>query len=279
MRKLFWVLIFAAVAVNATYVNIKEPFPSSGLVENSSIYIGKAAPGQTVYIVAERATIDVAGGSIIYMGWDKLAIEDLPEGWTAEDSPWYETPMKAKIRISPDAKNGTRYYFKAKAVDEGNLNGLGNLTINVFIDVSDDVFKIDVSPPEVETGVGQPAIYYIDIENEGAASDTFSITSRGVPAWKFKKDVFVPHAIDVTLQAKKTVPYEVVSNEQNEMDIYINVTSLSSDQISREVRVTLKARPSLISDYRATGHGLLVFPLIESPIYSLIAFFSNSFFR
>lgn len=265
------------LAANAAYLNVKEPVEASGIVEGAApLFIGTAGPGQTVYLVAERATIGVLDDRIHYQGWDKLAIEEVPEGWVVEDSPLYETPMKAKIRIASDTKDG-RYTFKAKAIDEGNYDGLGNLTIKVEVAVSKDVFNIDINPYEVETGVGQPAVYYIDIENAGAASDTFSIISRGVPAWKFRKDVLVSHAVEVMLPARKTVAYEVVSNEENEIDIYLNLTSLSSSQISREMRVRLKAKPSLISDYKATGHGLLVFPLIESPIYSLIAFFSKLF--
>ena len=274
MRRMLLAVVLLMVAAGATYLNIKEPVPYDGGSENDTIFIGTAAPGQTVYIVAERTTTDAAGEGINYIGWDKLAIEDVPAGWISEDSLWYETPMKAKMRISPNATEG-RYSFKAVAVDEGNYDNLGNLTINVEVAVSKDVFNIDITPYKVETGVGQPAIYYIDIDNAGAASDTFSITSRGVPAWRFRKDVLVPHAINVMEAARKTVAYEVVSDEENEMDIYINVTSLSSSQISREIRVGLKAKPSLLADYKATGHGLLVFPLIESPIYSLIAFFSK----
>jgi len=274
MRRPVFVLFILMVAANATYLNVKEPVPYGTRLENDTIFIGIAGPGQTVYLVADRATIGALDDRIHYQGWDKLAIEDLPPGWIAEDSLWQETPMKAKIKIAPDAADG-EYTFKATAIDEGNLDNLDNLTINVKVSVNKEVFKIDVTPYEVETGVGQPAIYYIDIENRGAASDTFRITSNGVPAWRFKREVLVPHAIDVTSAARKTVTYEVVSEEENKIDMTLTVTSLSSSQISKELRVILTAKPSLISDYKATDHGLLVFPLIESPIYSLIAFLSK----
>lgn len=274
MKKLVGVLFLLMAVANATYLNIDEPIEAKGMVENSTpLNIGIAGPGQTVYIVAERATIG-PDDKIHDIGWDKLAITDVPPGWTTEDSPLYENPMKAKIRIASNATDGV-YGFKAIAVDEGNLDGLGNLSIDVNVTVSKEVFTIDVTPREVETGVGEPAIYYIDIDNAGAASDTFSITSRGLAAWRFRKDVLAPHAVQVILPARKTVPYEVVSNEETDTEIYLNVTSLSSDQITKELTVKLKAKPSLISDYRATDHGLLVFPLIENPIYSLVAFLSK----
>jgi hypothetical protein len=274
MKKLLGVLILLAAVVNATYLNIDEPVVSKGMMENSSpLDIGVAGPGQTVYIVAERTTIgpDEAMHDI---GWDKLVITNVPPGWTTEDSPLYETPMKAKIRIAPNTTDGN-YSFKAVAVDEGNLDGLGNLSIDLTVGVSKEVFGIDVTPVDVETGMGEPAIYYIDIDNAGAASDTFSIKSRGLPAWTYKEDALVPHAMDLMLPARKTIPYEVVSNEETDTEIYLNVTSLSSDQITKELTVRLRATPSLISDYKATDHGLLVFPLIVTPIYSLIAFLSK----
>ncbi|MCX6775359.1 MAG: hypothetical protein NT130_00720 [Candidatus Micrarchaeota archaeon] len=274
MRGSVFVFFILMVAANAAYLNVKEPVPYEGRLENDTIFIGTAGPGQTVYLVAERATIDATGEKINYVGWDTLAVEDVPPGWIVEDSPLYETPMKAKIRIAADAADG-EYTFKAKAVDEGSYDSLGNLTINVKVTVSKEVFSIDVSPYEVEAGVGQPAVYYVDIENAGAASDTFRITSSGVPAWTFKKEVLVSHAIDVTSPARKTVTYEVVSEEENRIEMTLNVTSLSSDQISKGLKIVLVAEPSLVSDYKATGHGLLVSPLIESPIYSLIAFFSK----
>lgn len=272
--KLVGVLILLMVVASATYLSIDEPVEVKDMVENSTpLNIGIAGPGQTVYIVAERTTIG-PDNAIHDVGWDKLAIVNAPEGWTSEDSPLYETPMKAKIKIAPNAIDGV-YSFKAVAIDENNMDGLGNLTIDVNVTVSKDVFTIDVTPREVEAGVGEPAIYYIDIENKGAASDTFSITSSGLAVWRFRKDVLVPHSVQ--MQAQKTIPYEVVSNEETDTEIYLNVTSLSSDQISKELKVRLKATPSLISDYKATDHGLLIFPLVENPIYSLIAFLSKLF--
>jgi hypothetical protein len=275
MKKLVWMLILLiAVANAATYLNIIEPITARDKIENSTpLNIGVAGPGQTVYIVAERATVG-PDDKMHDPGWDKLTIVDAPLGWTTEESPWYETPMKAKIKIAPNATEGL-YTFKAVAIDEGNMKGLGNISIGIEVNVSKNVFTIDVTPSEVETGVGEPAVYYVNIDNGGAASDTFSISSSGLAAWRFKEDVLAPHAIDTALPARKTIPYEFVSNEEVDTNVYINVTSLSSDQISVERQVKLRATPSLISDYKATDHGLLIFPIIEGPIYSLMAFLSK----
>jgi hypothetical protein len=274
MIKLLGVLLLLTVVVGATYLNIDEPIQSMGMTENSSpLNIGIAGPGQTVSIIADRETIG-PDGNIHNPGWDQLVISGVPPGWSTEASPLYETPMEAKIKIAPNATDGA-YTFDATAVEEDNITGLGNLTVQITLNVSKDVFTIDVTPDAVETGVGEPAIYYIDINNAGAASDTFRITSEGLPAWTFKEDVLVPHAIDQYSPAITTIPYEVVSNEEINTPIYLNVTSQSSDQISKKLEVTLTATPSLLSDYRATDHGLLVFPLIENPIYSLIAFLSK----
>lgn len=275
MKKLVLVLILLMVVANATYLNIDEPIKATGLMENETIplNIGVAGPGQTVYIIAERATTG-PDNQMHDPGWDKLSIEGLPAGWTTENSTLYETPMEAKIKIAPNATDGL-YTFKAVAEDENNLKGLGNISVSIQLNVSKEVFTIDVTPPDVETGVSEPGIYYIDIDNGGAASDTFRITVSGLPAWTYHEDVLAPHAIDVMFPARTTIPYEVVSNEEMDSDIFINVTSQSSSQITKEFQVRFKATPSLLSDYRATDHGLLVFPLIENPIYSLVAFLSK----
>lgn len=265
------VLLLALHAGAQTYVNIIDPVEQRGMLEGENVSLGSVGPGQTIAIIAERATSG-PDGAMHYTGWDQLAIEDLPENWVAENSPLYETPMKAKIKVSSDTQDGI-YLFKAKVIDENNYEGLGNLTFNVRVNVNKEVFNLDVSPREVTTGVGQPALYSIKIENTGAASDIFVIKTSGIPAWRFKKEIFVAHG------SARTFGYEVVLNEENELNITINVTSTSSSLISKEVGVRLKAETSLISDYKAIGHGLLIFPLIEQPIYSLIGFLSKLIFQ
>lgn len=260
-------LLALSVCAEGTYVNVIDPVEQRGMHEGDNVSLGSVGPGQTIAIIAERATSG-PDGTMHNTGWDKLAIEDLPQGWIAEDSPLYETPMKAKIKVSPDAEDGT-YYFKANAIDENNYEGLGNVTVNVKVNVNKEIFILDVSPSEVTTGVGQPALYFIKINNLGAASDIFTIKTSGIPAWRFKKDIFVAHG------SEKTISYEVVLNEENELNVTINVTSTSSELISKQMGVKLKAETSLISDYKATANGLLIFPLIEQPIYSLIALLSK----
>lgn len=256
------VLIFAlGVCAQSTYVNVIDPVEQMGMHEGDTVSLGGVGPGQTIAIIAERATSG-PDGTMHLTGWDRLAIEDLPQGWIAEDSPLYETPMKAKIKVSPDAQDGT-YFFKAKAINENNYQGLGNLTFNVKVNVNKEIFILDVFPLEVTTGVGQPALYSIKIDNLGAASDIFTVETSGIPAWKFKKDIFVAHG------SEKTMSYEVVLNEEKKhFNFTINVTSTSSKLISKRMEVGLNAETSLISDYKATANGLLVFPLIEQPIYS-----------
>ena len=201
------VLILAlSVSAQSTYVNVIDPVEQRGMNEGDNISLGSVGPGQTIAIIAERTTPG-PDGTMHKDGWDKLAIEELPDGWVAEDSPLYETPMKAKIKVSSNAQDGV-YYFKAKAIDENNYEGLGNLTFNVRVNVNKEVFSFDVSPTEVTTGVGQPALYSIRIDNLGAASDIFVIKTSGIPAWRFRKEVFVAHG------SAKTVGYEVVLNEE-----------------------------------------------------------------
>src|SRR5271157_3710116 len=161
MIKLLGVLLLLTAVAGATYVNIEEPVHSMGMFENSTpLNIGIAGPGQTVSIVADRVTIG-PDEKIHDPGWDQLVITDLPPGWSTEASPLYETPMEAKIKIAPNATDGA-YTFSATAVNYGNITGLGNLTVQISLNVSKDVFTIDITPDTVETGVGEPAIYYIN---------------------------------------------------------------------------------------------------------------------
>ena len=185
-------------------------------------------------------------------------------------SPLQETPMKLKIKIGPNATEG-EYNVTLRIVDEGNYDGLGNMTIYAIVNVSKEVFDIDISPTLVQTGVGQPAIYYITIRNTGAASDPFEIRVKEgqLPAWRFRKSVLVNYG------SERVIPYEVVLNEEGEKTFTITVESLSSPQIYKEETLVIESRSSLITDWKATTHGLLIFPVIEETIYSIVGLLSK----
>lgn len=262
-------LLALSSAVFATYANALEPVKKT-LYPGETMRVGKAGPGQTVYLVIGRAT-DGGNCQNNYCpdGWDTVVATEIPAGWEVEPSPLQETPMKMKIKIAPDAEDG-EYNLTLSIVDEGNYNKLGNMTVYAIVEVSRDVFDISVSPTRVETGVGQPAIYYIRIRNTGAASDPFEVKVKegDLPAWRFRKTALVNYG------SERVIPYEVVLNEEGERVFTIEVTSLSSPQIRKEMRVVVDSRANIISDWKATTHGVFIFPMIEQPIYALVGLLS-----
>lgn len=275
MRKLPLALALLALfswSVFAIYAHAVAPVEKT-LYPGDSMNVGKAGPGQTVYLMIERVT---DGGNCPASGcpdgWDTVVAEEggIPQGWDIEPSPLQETPMKVKIKIAPDAEDG-EYNLTLTIVDEGNYNGLGNMTVYAIVTVSRDVFEITVTPTRVETGVGQPAVYYIKIRNTGAASDPFEIKVREgqLPVWDYKKTALVNYG------SERTIPYEVVLDEEAERVFTIEVRSLSSDQIHKEMTVVVESRPDIIADWKATTHGLMIFPILEAPIYALVGLISN----
>lgn len=268
------VILFALILVSglsfALFANIMEPVAKT-LYSTDSVRLGNAGPGQAIYLIVDRGT---DGGSCpndyCADGWDTVVAEKLPLGWEVEPSPYYENPMKVKIKIAPDAFDG-EYNLTLVAVDEGNYNGLGNMTFYAVVNVSRDVFEISVDPTRVETGVGQPAIYNVRIRNTGAASDPFEIkvTEGDLPAWRFKKTVLVNYG------SERVIPYEVVLDEENEKTFHIEVTSLSSQLIHKDMSVVIDSKSSLVSDWKATTHGLLIFPVVEQIAYAVVGLLSR----
>ena len=277
MRKLLALvaIMLVSVVACADYLNVIEPIRST-LMSQQTIRVGDAGPGQTFAIVADRAS---DGGNCVnnycQYGWDQLVpindtISPIPDGWEVQASQTQETPMRAKIKIGPITPDG-QYLIGMKAVDEGNYDGLGNLTFYVNVTVTRDVFTISVDPSSAEAGVGEPAIYNVKITNTGVASDPFEISVKDgtLPAWSYKKSALVDYG------SEKIVPYEVVLNEENTKTFTLVVNSLSSPLIHAEVPLVVNARSSIVNDWKATTHGLTIFPIILEPVYALMGLIGN----
>ncbi|MEW6328873.1 MAG: hypothetical protein AB1468_02025 [Candidatus Micrarchaeota archaeon] len=269
---LFIVILALASAVGLAraelvkYVNVVEPVVRTMHESDEPVEFGVVGPGQTVYIVADPRVPESGGG------WDQLEITKLPEGWSTEPSLLFERPMKALIKAAPDADDGT-YDVSFRAVDAYNGDYLGNMSFSGKVRVSRDVMEMSVSPLEARTGVGQPAGYFVTIKNKGVASDLFEVSVEGLPTWKYRKTVYVPYGMPYGIS--KTVEYEIAGDEERDAELKVVVTSTSSPLIRAESSVKLHIQTNLISDFRAAGHGLLMFPVIEQPIYSLLGFISN----
>ncbi len=262
-------LVFASAMARAElvkYINVVEPVVRTLHETDEPVELGVVGPGQTVYIVGEPRVPESGGG------WDRLEITKLPEGWSTEPSLLFERPMKAMITVAPDADDGT-YDVTFRAVDAYNGDYLGNMTFYGKVRVSRDVMEMSVSPLEARTGISQPASYFVTIKNKGVASDVFEVSVEGLPTWKYRKTVYVPYGVPYGIT--KTVEYEIAGDEERDAELKVVVSSTSSPLIRAEKNVKLHIQTNLLSDFRASGHGLLMFPVIEQPLYSLLGFISN----
>ncbi|RLG18482.1 hypothetical protein DRN67_04135 [Candidatus Micrarchaeota archaeon] len=237
--------------------------------DDGEVFLGTVGPGQTVFVEAD-ALVETGGIHGIGGRWDRLEVVDVPGGWTAEDSFLYEQPLKARITVAKEAPDG-EYEVLVRSVDIENKEGLGEVNLKLIVNVSREVFGMEVLPSEKETGATQPATYTVMIENKGVASDAFEISAKGLPAWDYKKAVFVPYG------TCKSVQYDLVGAEDGEYDVTVAVRSFSSDRIEGEERVHLSVKTTLVSDYKATNNGLLLFPIFEQAAYSIMGLLANLF--
>jgi len=252
-------LVISAIAV-AVPVRMTAPFEQA-VNNGDEVYLGAIGPGQTVEV---RIDPIVTTGGIYGQGgkYDMAQVIYEPKGWSSEPSMLYGNPLQVKITADKDAPEG-EYYADVAVIDENNGEKLGNVTFRVRMNVTWDVLDMDVTPASVVVGPGQPAQYAITVTNKGAASDTYNVSSTGVKRWEFVKPIYVP------ARSSRTVDYEITGYEESSYNPTIRVVSVSSPNIHEERNVTFTARSDLIGDYIATGHGTLIFPVFEAPIYGL----------
>ncbi len=245
--------------------------PVNKLISDDDVVpLGTAGPGQSVFVVVSP-DVNAPGSGRFGQGgtWNILEVANLPSGWSASPSLEFERPLKAKIKIPPNAKDGP-YSVRLILTDRQDYQKIGgNVSFTALINVSRAVMDMDVGPSVVTTGASVPAGYFVTVRNKGISSDVFVISSSGVPLWDHTREVFVARGTE------KTVRYEVVSGEEKTLDVTISAVSTSSDLISQSRTVRLITRTSLWSDYLAAGRGLLIFPGVEGPVYSFLGFVSN----
>jgi hypothetical protein len=264
----FFVLFILGVSC-ATTIDVISPIKKT-VSDGDFVELGRIGPGQTVYIAVEPK---VTTGGIHGIGglWDQMVIPSLPRGWSGKDSKIDEDPLQIEITAPPNAENG-RYAVTVSVVDEGDAEKLGgSVTFNLFIDIDDNVMDMYVSPETASVGAGQPARYSITVANTGAADDVFKISSSGVKGWMFSKSIYVSSG------SAKQITYEVVGEEEETYSFYITATSASSNLIQESKGVKMIVKTNLPSDYKGTTHGLLMFPVIELPIYAVAGLISNLF--
>ena len=259
-------MVFLATALHAINVEMKEPIVKS-ISDGETVELGTIGPGQTLALTVKGTEIGKGG---LQANWGVLGVLEVPPGWQGFDSDVYAKNMKATIKADPNAPDGV-YVVKLILTECENKTatcefqqGLGQITFYGKIKISRDVMKTAVPQVDVTTGVGQPARYPVKIENKGAANDIFEISVEGVPAWEFKKRVYV--AAGETLNTF----YEIVPNEEKEYKPTIIIKSISSDSLMHKYDVHLISKSDVIGDIRATKNGVLLFPSTLEPLYSLM---------
>ncbi len=260
----------SALAFTASAMDLAIQGPVNGtLHQGGSIYLGKLGPGESFYILASASTPN-ATGSYINIGWDTLQALNLPSGWSAQPSPLYENPMKLKITASPYAQNGI-YNLTIRAVNVQNYSRLGNLTVHAYVNVTQNVFSLDVSPTSISTGVDQPSDLHITINNTGISGDPFLVNAYGLPAWNVSREaVSGPSSVS-------TLDYPVYVDEPGQYVFNLTVTSATSPLITQSHRITLDVQASVLNDYYATGHGVVLSPIIVEPAYGLMLLLSDAY--
>lgn len=272
MRIAFCLVVLAVLLgyVSALSLTVLDPVYKEVSV-SGTLDLGTAGPGQKIVVLAQRPSGELSRnaakpGEAL---WDRVLVEGLPNGWSAEPSKLYEEPFQAFVTVAPDALDGD-YTFYVRAVDE--YDGLPSLTFPGKLHVSRDVFRAAVSEPRLSVGVEQPAVYFLQLQNTGSASDVFDVSVKGLPAsWAEVRRVFVPHNSLVNLA------YSVTPEEASHYAFSFRVQSLSSPRIFGEANAELVAETTLLNDVRAAANGVVLFPSPVQAVYSLLAFLAHAF--
>jgi len=241
---------------------------------NDIVDVGIVGPGQKLEIVATRASGEKAA-KITYEKealWDRLFIipNELPPGWSSEDSKWYEEQMHAYVTVAKDAEDGV-YFFKARAFDE--YEGVPALEVTFKVTVSRDLLEAQLIEKTVSVGVEQPALFHLRLKNKSSASDVFEIKVSGPPstgAGTTRKAYLNRNSEDV-------IPIELFEGERGEYRVNFEVKSLSSNAINARDSAMLLVFTSLLHDMQAVSHGVLLFPTAEQPVYALLGLIAKMF--
>ncbi|MCC7552660.1 hypothetical protein KO317_03265 [Candidatus Micrarchaeota archaeon] len=262
------IILFLIIGMCFATIDILSPISKN--VENREIvYLGTMGPGQTIGISFNPEVYK--GGKYGTGGfWDYIEIIDVPNGWKGFESKLYANPSQIEITAAKNAPEGN-YSSTILIHDENNADELGQITLFLITEIKHDLIDVDVTPKSKKVGTNQPAIVTIKLKNKGMVPDKFEISSSGIQHWDFKKSVYVPGNEEIELL------YEIVGNEEEKYNIQITATSESSSIITNSKKIELTVDTNLISDWKATNNGLLIFPIIEAPIYSLMGLISNLF--
>ena len=254
-----FVSLFLAGTVLAANAELIEPFVTN-VANGGVINLGTIGPGQTIDIVVNGIAIGERGEG----RWQILRVVNLPPGWQGFDSKELATRMKAGLKAANNANEGEYKIGFRLEEDPNHQMGLGSVDFQVALTVSRNVVSATFPKQMVDTGVGQPARYSIIIKSKSAANDIFEISAENVSSWEYRKAVHVPAGGTVTTF------YEIVANEEKEYNPVIVIKSQSSDDIKISQVLKLAVKSDVVGDIKATKNGVLIFPIVLEPLYSLL---------
>ncbi len=254
------------------HVLIVQPVQKQ-IFEGNLLDLGLVGPGQKIEIEISRSS-NIFDFRNVEEVWDRLVIDDntLPIDWKAEYSLRYEANPKAFVIIGENAPDGEYSFSLHTDRDYGSASNYP-VRFNAKVRVSKDVFDLTVLQKSVLGGVEQPSIFSLTFVNKGSANDAFDLeVIKGLPTqWTFKKQVFVPH------NSERTIQYEVLATERGDWDVGFKASSLSSEKIYDEDSGELIARTNLLQDMRSVGSGVILFPYVEQTIYYFLGFVASNF--
>ncbi len=260
------ILSMAVAYASSTYLAVQAPLNAT-LYNGGSVYLGKVGPGESFYISAGSATVNASGSYVGPIGWDTLTANNLPAGWSAQASPLYENPMKMKVTVASYTPNGA-YSFQIKALNVQNYSRIGNLTATVYMNVTTNVFNLNVNPLRIYAGIGQPTELYVTINNTGISDDPFVISAHSLPAWNITDQVISLHS------RTNTFTYPIFLSEPGAYNFNLTVSSSTSPLIRQSYPITFDVNESLYNDYKAIDQGAVLSPIILEPAYALMSLVS-----
>lgn len=256
-------LLSMAALASASYINIVEPYNAT-LYTNGTIYLGKVGPGQPFYITAVSAAVNSSGVSI-ERGWNQMYALGLPAGWVVSNSSIYSQYLSVEITPYANATNGT-YRFTIVAENFANYSKLGNVTFTAYVNVTPNVFTLNVSPTNTTAGPGQPVDVTVLINNTGVSDAPFLISAKGLPSSYSTQEVIALH------KTARAFVYPIYEDEPGTYTASIYVSSVASALVHKEADVSLLVQASVPNDYAAIGSGVVAFPIIYEPAYAVMYF-------
>lgn len=263
MRALLLSVLLLASAFSAQML---EPL-NQEISNGDRVFLGVMGPGQTMPVTIHQEAY-TGGMHGIGGTYDLATVDYVPDGWASRNSLLYGRPLQVTITSARDAPEG-KYSIPITIRDERDEESLGNISFVAEIEISNDVMDMAVAPSYRRVGLGQPAVFEVTINNKGTAGDLFVVSSAGVPKWSFAKTIYVGGG------STKTILYEVAGFEEEEYHANILVQSANAPAVSEESGISVRAVPDVLSDYKATINGALLFPVFEGPIYALAGLISN----